>query len=271
MSSELDVPLVPSAEQIRRRMFASVRRGFDPDQVRDYLQHIADQVEQLERGLREARLEADNARSETQGALDAATRRVDAAEHRVAELEAKPPQDVYQDVSARLAELLRAADEQSQKLLVEGRAEANRLIAEARVEADRVRGEAQVRAEQARSAGDEALRRARSEADRALAGLAERRTVLVTQLQEMQARLMGVAQDLESTVVDPGLDQGSIPTPPPAPPLTSTRAKPSSDASSSEEVEPWGEDDISDFDLPADLPSLDDVELEDGPRRDERR
>jgi cell division initiation protein len=205
MSAELDVP---SPEQIRRRMFASIPHGFDPDEVRDFLEHIADRVIQLERGLREARIDAENARSDARGALDAANRRVDAAERRVAELEANPPQqDAYQDVSGRLAGLLRSADEQSEKLLAEARSDANHLIAEARLEADRVRGEAQVRAEQARSAGDEALRRARSEADRAIAGLAERRTVLVTQLQEMQARLMGVAQDLDSTVVAmaPGL------------------------------------------------------------------
>ena len=34
--SDLDLPLLPSAEQIRRRQFATVRRGYDPDQVHDY-------------------------------------------------------------------------------------------------------------------------------------------------------------------------------------------------------------------------------------------
>src|SRR5438105_14687998 len=55
MSTRLDLPLLPSAEQIRRRMFARVRRGFDPDQVRDYLLQIADQIETLEGEVREAR------------------------------------------------------------------------------------------------------------------------------------------------------------------------------------------------------------------------
>jgi len=45
--SELDLPLLPNADQIRRRMFATVRRGFDPDQVREYLKQVADQVENL--------------------------------------------------------------------------------------------------------------------------------------------------------------------------------------------------------------------------------
>ena len=53
-TSDLDLPLLPSAEQIRRREFASVRRGYDPDQVRDYLSAVATQVETLEGELREA-------------------------------------------------------------------------------------------------------------------------------------------------------------------------------------------------------------------------
>ena len=62
--TELDVPLSPSAEQIRRRMFASVRRGFDPDQVRDYLEQIAEQVEKLEKDLKGARLQTEAAKAE---------------------------------------------------------------------------------------------------------------------------------------------------------------------------------------------------------------
>ena len=36
-TSDLDMPLLPSAEQISRREFATVRRGYDPQQVRAYL------------------------------------------------------------------------------------------------------------------------------------------------------------------------------------------------------------------------------------------
>ena len=58
MKNDLDLPLLPSAEQIRRREFATVRRGYDPDQVREYLQGVAGQVETLERELRDQRKEA---------------------------------------------------------------------------------------------------------------------------------------------------------------------------------------------------------------------
>ena len=57
-TSDLDMPLLPSAEQIRRREFATVRRGYDPQQVRAYLTSIATQVGTLEHELSQLRLEA---------------------------------------------------------------------------------------------------------------------------------------------------------------------------------------------------------------------
>src|SRR6266508_3882174 len=65
-TSDLDMPLLPSADQISRREFATVRRGYDPQQVRAYLTSIATQVGTLERELSQLRLEAGStaARSE---------------------------------------------------------------------------------------------------------------------------------------------------------------------------------------------------------------
>jgi DivIVA domain-containing protein len=60
-TSDLDMPLLPSAEQIRRREFATVRRGYDPQQVRAYLTSIANQVGTLEQELSERRLAAGSA------------------------------------------------------------------------------------------------------------------------------------------------------------------------------------------------------------------
>ena len=56
--SDLDLPLLPSAEQIRRRKFATVKRGYDPDQVHEYLNQVAIQVETLETDLRDERMSA---------------------------------------------------------------------------------------------------------------------------------------------------------------------------------------------------------------------
>ena len=61
MATDIDLPFLPSAAQIRRREFASVRRGYDPDQVRDYLFQVAEQVETLEQDdLAEAKLQIES-------------------------------------------------------------------------------------------------------------------------------------------------------------------------------------------------------------------
>jgi len=59
VSPDLDLPVLMSADHIRRREFVAIRRGYDPAQVRDFLDHVADQVQEMEALLREARLEAD--------------------------------------------------------------------------------------------------------------------------------------------------------------------------------------------------------------------
>ena len=185
-ATELDLPLLPSAEQIRRREFASIRRGYDPEQVRDYLRQVAAQVETLEAQLREVRLAAESAHAPTVVPEP--------------EGEAVPEVDPYDELAGRLAELIRAADGQAEKLVEEAKATAARQMSEARVEADRIRTDAQSRAEEARQQGDEVLERANLEAERVLSSLSTRREHLVEQLQQMQSRLLGVAQELESAL-----------------------------------------------------------------------
>jgi DivIVA domain-containing protein len=187
---ELDLPLLPSAEQIRRREFATIRRGYDPEQVRDYLRQVAAQVETLERQVREARLEAESAQST--GAQPEAQAPPD--------LEPTPQVDPYDELAARLAELIRSADGQAGRIMSEAQAEGTRQLSEARAEADRIRTDAQSQAEAARQQGDEVLHHANVEAERVLATLSTRREHLVDQLQQMQSRLLGVAQELESAL-----------------------------------------------------------------------
>jgi hypothetical protein len=77
------------------------------------------------------------------------------------------------------------------------------MLQEARTETDRIKVDAQSRAEEARQAGKEALEKAKVEAQRMLAGLANRRENLVTQLQQMQSKLLTVAKDLEVSIEEP--------------------------------------------------------------------
>jgi len=194
-SNDLDLPIVPSADQIRKREFATVRRGYDPDQVRDYLQQIADQISAMERDMRMRK--------------PSATATMTPGEHLAAQVAAaeaarkpEPFGDPYADLGKRFASVIELADREATRVLDEAKAEATRILDEARGEADRIRVDAQARAEEARQEASEALVRARQESDRIIGALAGRREALVTQMQDMQSRLLGVAQELESAVSD---------------------------------------------------------------------
>ena len=192
-TSDLDMPLLPSAEQISRREFATVRRGYDPQQVRAYLASIATQVGTLERELSQLRLEVGSAaaRSE-QGAERAKTPAKTPA--------ASPPADPYESLSKRFASLIEMADQEAERILDNARSDAARTIDEATSEADRIRVDAQAHAEETRQEGTDLLERAKTESDRLLSGLADRRRGLVAQLEEMRGKLIAVADDLSGPI-----------------------------------------------------------------------
>lgn len=183
-TGEPGLPLVASGEQIRQWEFATVRRGYDPNQVRAYLVALAAHVEALERALADAR-------------------------GRIAELETAPaePADVaYERLSKRFAGVLATAD-----------TEAEQIVEQARDEAARIKAEAQARAEEVRIRSSQSLVAAQQESDRMLANLSERREAMLRQLHDMQTRLLSVADDLEVAI------QPSS-TPPPEPLVSSADA-----------------------------------------------
>jgi cell division initiation protein len=236
--SDLDLPLLPSADQIRRRKFATVRRGYDPDQVDDYLKQVAEQVEALETDLRDERLNA--ARQPPSGAEAPAER--PAAMTMTAPPTAAAPESeeaAYERISKRFASVLKSADEEAQKLIDQARAESTKLLADARAEADRIRVDAQANAEQARTTSAAELARAREESDRVLGGLEQRRESLLGQMHEMQSRLLAVAQNLE--IPDGDQSQGAhtpgeqpTPSPQPSPSPASTGLADGAEAASPE-------------------------------------
>ena len=178
MTTELDLPLLPSAEQIRRREFASVRRGYDPDQVRDFLFQIAEQVKALEGEVAEAKLQLEAAPAE-------------------APAPAEPQEDPYERVAQRFKELMASADQEAERIVAEASAKAEQMIESARAEADRIKVDAQAHAEEARQQGSEILAKAQEESDRVLSGLASRRRDLARQIEEMHGRLLAAARNLE--------------------------------------------------------------------------
>ncbi len=164
-SGEAGPPLVSSGEQIRQREFATVRRGYDPEQVRAYLTALAVHVESLERALADARA-------------------------RVAQLQSSPPaSDAYEELSKRFAGVLATAD-----------AQAEQVVDQARADAERIKAEAQARAEEVRIRSSRSLIAAQEESDRMLENLAQRREAMLRQLHDMQSRLLSVADDLEVAI-----------------------------------------------------------------------
>src|SRR5438876_4050654 len=266
MKNDLDLPLLPSAEQIRRREFATVRRGYDPDQVREYLQGVAGQVETLERELRDQRKEAKGPRPATPGgsAASPVTAGQVMTPAPTTPAPATPAQDPYEAIAKRFAGVLESADKEATTALAEAKAEADRVLQEARSEADRIKLDAQARAEQAKQQGTDSLAEAKREAERILGSLSERREVLVTQMHDMQSKLLSVAKELEASIDTEGAEgaEGAEGGDPAAPP--------SEGGASDDVVDPRYEDmwaipkGKKMVDIP-DLASLD-VDFEDKPR-----
>jgi DivIVA domain-containing protein len=186
-ATELDLPVLIAAEQIRRREFVTIRRGYDPDQVRDYLDQLADQVDLMASMIREARLEAESA-------IRAGM---------------SPKADPYEQLARRVASVIREADDVAERTRSEASRDAERALEQARMDADRIRLDAQTHAERARDEAEAAVHEAREQADRTIAGLATRREALVGQLSQMQERLIGVARDLEEAIVMPEIADDS--------------------------------------------------------------
>lgn len=177
----LDLPVLMSDEHIRRREFVMTRRGYDPSQVREFLEQVADEVRQLGTLLQEARSQAETAARTASTGSD----------------------DPYAGFAERMAGVLRSVDQEAGSIRREAQADAERIITEARADADRIRTDAEARAEEIRTDAQAALREAREQADRTIGGLSTKRDALVEQLAAMQERLISVARDLESTIGAP--------------------------------------------------------------------
>lgn len=249
MTSDFDLPLFATPDQIRRREFVATRKGYDPDQVRAYLEQLADQVTHLETLLAEARRKAETAVAAP-----------------------SPKADEYERATRRIAEAIRSADESAERILTEARAEAGAMLDAARAEADRLRAEAQATADAALGAVEQTVRETREVATTAVEALANRRDLILDGLVEMQERLVRAAGDLEAVIrlrgqsLPPLPDMPQVPSAPriaapaaaPAAPAAPAAALPAEEVSA---VDPayadlWGGDDAVDLEAPT-VPSID--------------
>jgi DivIVA domain-containing protein len=230
---DMDVTTRRDPGSIRSRPFATVRKGYDPDQVRSYLDQVASWMDDLENDLADARAEIALRATAVEQARTPASLAPDAGA------------DPYAALGARVAELLRTAEEYAertrqeaedaaQRLLDEARQESVRLRTSAQQEAEATRVSAREQAEAARHAAQEeadrvrdeaasALETARVEAERTVASLSERRSALAAELHATRSRLVAIVaqleeeQEAEDAVVEPPMEwlpavpAGSIP------------------------------------------------------------
>jgi len=137
--------------------FNLVRRGFDPDQVVTYLRGVAQRVQALETKVHDLEKERDEARRERDIALEAWDQ---AKESRG---------DPYGAMSAHVADLVRAFDEEVERLRRDAQAEADRILTRAKSEAERTQLEVQGAEAEARTQAEHIVRQAREEADQIVA------------------------------------------------------------------------------------------------------
>jgi cell division septum initiation protein DivIVA len=161
------------ARLIREPLFATVKRGYEPRQVLDYLSEVADQVEALQAQIRELESELSTARNQQPS-------------------EAVAPmaeEDPYDGLAAHLAEVMRAFDQDVDRLQEEKKAEAERLLAEARVRSEGILADARARA-------DGIL----ADARRVVSGLASRRDALLDDLRTIREHVLGATSDLDEVI-----------------------------------------------------------------------
>lgn len=173
-TADLDLFGPPDADSVYPR-FTTVLRGYDPDQVQDFILRLVARTESLENELEEARAERDSARRRYQMAKD----------------------DAYNQLGARMADFIRLADQQAEKIRRDAEDEASQQLSEAHRLAQQIRKEAEEESERLLVQAEEALQQARAERDQVLIGLAHSRDVALADLAAARDHLSGIVMQLE--------------------------------------------------------------------------
>ena len=108
-TTDIDLLGPPQADDLYNPEFAVVLRGYDPEEVRAYVQNVATHIEAIQRQLSEARDQIEAGRRQYMAAKEAA----------------------YKQLATQLADLLHTADLEAERLKREGAEEAARTTSEA--------------------------------------------------------------------------------------------------------------------------------------------
>jgi DivIVA domain-containing protein len=178
--ADVDLFAPQEVEDIRHPRFSLVRKGYDPYEVLEYVAQVSERVEALERELHQAREERNATRRQRESAREAA----------------------YNDLADRMADLLRTAEQEAEKIRAEAADEAKQRLADAYQRAEQVEREAQKAAGRTRYEAQEAARQAREETERVLGGLASRRDTMISELRALQTGLADVVDRLQAVTTE---------------------------------------------------------------------
>lgn len=206
--------------------FRTTRRGFDQQQVLEYIKRLTTSLQTVQNLEGHLRSEAEQAHRQRDAALserDAIAQQRDAALlERDASLRDRTSVEsaTYEQVSGRVTELLMGLDREVEAVRTETRAEAERILSDARNEADRVRREGV----EARTAAMESARRMREDSERSLADLTSQRNDMLEALRRTCSESLDVIGALAASIdqrIDDRTDEVVIPELMPEPPAAS--------------------------------------------------
>jgi cell division septum initiation protein DivIVA len=170
LDSEMDDELHPQ--------FSRVLKGLDAEEVEAYIGQISSRMQSLEQALEEMREQRD------------------AAQRRYATVK----DEAYRQAAARMADVLRAADQQADKIRRESEDDRTRRVADAIQQAEQLRREAEADVHRMRQEAEQSLRMAQDESERLLGGLAARRETMISDMLVLKDRLAVLMEQLESTI-----------------------------------------------------------------------
>jgi cell division septum initiation protein DivIVA len=187
--------------------FDTVRRGFAPDQVAEYLQRVTTLVLSLEARLSEMTselLETKRERDEARAALEASARDPnDGASDRVTELVQTFDHEVgglLRDAEVEAERLRSDVRMEADRILALAREEAKRFLAEADAEAERIRADARTLERESKLRAGRLIVDAREEADRAESHLGTVRGRMLDTFRDIRERTITALGEVEAVI-----------------------------------------------------------------------
>ncbi|MEZ5208640.1 MAG: DivIVA domain-containing protein [Acidimicrobiales bacterium] len=185
--------------------FDEVKKGYDPEQVENYLEQLGERLTLLAANLRKAVDRAEAAEARAVAALkerDAAVSRAEAAERKAAE--APPATSGGDDGTESIKKMLMLAQRTADSAVEEAQASAKNIVADARSKAAEIVGDAEQRAErlliEAQKVGDEMMQEKSAAIVRTVSQLEARRDDLLEDTNRLGSYLSEHRQRLAETL-----------------------------------------------------------------------